>query len=115
MDTMCWMARLSDAFERAEKLCATTTEPHWKSVVVSPILQLLRRIESFKKTAIPNAKNVVLDVYVQNLVIDEARIFTIVVRFGFFLQSSLDADLHPFHDPLTSKRPVYAGKPPRIP
>jgi hypothetical protein len=55
---------LSDAFEQAEKWRDTTTEPHWISVVVGPILHLLRRIESFKKSAVPNAKVAVLDVYV---------------------------------------------------
>ncbi|OCL15343.1 hypothetical protein AOQ84DRAFT_35993 [Glonium stellatum] len=40
----------------------TTTEPHWISVVVGPILHLLQRIESFKKSAVPNAKIAVLDV-----------------------------------------------------
>ncbi|KAF2787489.1 hypothetical protein K505DRAFT_379551 [Melanomma pulvis-pyrius CBS 109.77] len=53
---------LSDAFEQAEKWRDTTTEPHWTSVVVGPILHLLRRIESFKKSVVPNGKIVVLDV-----------------------------------------------------
>ncbi|KAH8731699.1 hypothetical protein GQ44DRAFT_697900 [Phaeosphaeriaceae sp. PMI808] len=53
---------LSDAFEQAEKWRDTTTEPHWISVVVGPILHLLRRIESFKKSAVPNARIAVLDV-----------------------------------------------------
>ncbi|KAF1973459.1 hypothetical protein BU23DRAFT_589476 [Bimuria novae-zelandiae CBS 107.79] len=53
---------LSDAFEQAEKWRDTTTEPHWISVVVGPILHLLRRIESFKNSAFPNAKIAVLDV-----------------------------------------------------
>jgi hypothetical protein len=55
---------LSDAFEQAEKWRDTTTEPHWISVVVGPILHLLRRIESFKNSAVPNAKIAILDVYV---------------------------------------------------
>ncbi|KAF2817691.1 uncharacterized protein BDZ99DRAFT_505308 [Mytilinidion resinicola] len=53
---------LSDAFEQAEKWRDTTTEPHWISVVVGPILHLLRRIESFKNSPVPNAKVAVLDV-----------------------------------------------------
>ncbi|KAJ4286948.1 hypothetical protein N0V90_012828 [Kalmusia sp. IMI 367209] len=53
---------LSDAFEQAEKWRDTTTEPHWISVVVGPILHLLRRIVCFKNSAVPNAKIAVLDV-----------------------------------------------------
>ncbi|CBX98975.1 hypothetical protein IAQ61_007417 [Plenodomus lingam] len=53
---------LSDAFEQAEKWRDTTTEPHWISVVVGPILHLLRRIECFKNSAVPNARIAVLDV-----------------------------------------------------
>ncbi|KAH8727338.1 hypothetical protein GQ44DRAFT_770334 [Phaeosphaeriaceae sp. PMI808] len=44
---------LSDAPEQAEK---------WISVVVGPILHLLRRVVSFKKSAVPNARAAVLDV-----------------------------------------------------
>jgi hypothetical protein len=53
---------LSDAFEQAEKWRDVTTEPHWNSVVVGPILHLLRRVEVFRKTTVPNAKLTVLDV-----------------------------------------------------
>ncbi|KAF2007577.1 hypothetical protein P154DRAFT_517251 [Amniculicola lignicola CBS 123094] len=53
---------LSDAFEQAEKWRDTTTEAHWISVVVGPILHLLRQIESFKESDVPNANIAVLDV-----------------------------------------------------
>jgi hypothetical protein len=55
---------LSDAFEQAEKWRDTTTEAHWISVVVGPIIHLLRRIDFFKKSAVLNAKIAVLDMYV---------------------------------------------------
>ncbi|KAH8723950.1 hypothetical protein GQ44DRAFT_760669 [Phaeosphaeriaceae sp. PMI808] len=53
---------LSDAFEQAGRWRNKTTGPHWISVVVGPILHLLRRIESFKKSAVPNARIAILDV-----------------------------------------------------
>lgn len=55
---------LSGTLEQGARWRDTATVFHWVSVVVGLILHLLRRIEGFKDSSLPNAKISVLDVYV---------------------------------------------------
>jgi len=54
---------LEDAFEMAQIWRSTTTDPHWMSVVVGPILHLIRKLSIFQdKDRNSNEKITVMDI-----------------------------------------------------
>src|SRR3954452_23953950 len=56
---------LEDVFEMVKVWRSTTTEPHWTSVVVGPILHLIRKLSIFQdKDKNSNENIAVMDMYV---------------------------------------------------
>ncbi|MCJ1426986.1 hypothetical protein MMC29_004889 [Sticta canariensis] len=54
---------LEDAFEKAERWRTTTTEPHWISVVVGPILHLIENLSAFRGKDMNSNENItVMDI-----------------------------------------------------
>jgi len=62
-DSMRIKETLGDALEMARIWRSTTTEPHWMSVVVGPILHLIRRLSAFQDKEKASNKNItVMDI-----------------------------------------------------